>query len=771
MKKKALISSLLTIALCFSLIAGSTFALFTSESKVNVAVTSGKVDVVAVLKEDSLKAYSGQWNDTLEAYESIEVSADNAKIKTFTNGGTVSANDDSNVLTINKITPMDKVAFVIAITNNSDVTIQYQTVISALNTVTAENGTALLDGLSIKIDGVDTVKVGNNAVTEWSSEFKEGETKEINVEIELPESAGNNYQNLAAEISYAVNAVQANAHVENPSLDSGDTYIYTVADFKEFAASVNAGNSYKGKTVKLMANINLNNEPWAPIGNSTNKFQGTFDGGNFTVYNLKVGEAGQSNVGLFGYTTDGTVKNLNIHNANVVGRLNVGVVAGTPYTTAYENIKITGKVTVEGMSYVGGVLGKNAYANVTNVTVNVSEDSYVKAISTENGTAYRTYVGGVIGFNGEGGHTFKDIASNINVIGDVCDIGGVFGIAHYGNKFENITCTGNVTGTFFDPEYPNDADEIGGIAGVWHNASNYSVSFTNCKFTGKLNAADKSVNVSDNAIVGRPYSSSGNGTLIIDGIEHVATLSALQAKIDAATGEVIIGLADDIAGNLTVKQKEDVKITINGNGKNFAGVITIDGQSKTYLTAALTIKNLNFVAETISADACIRLGDGTNATRYTCNVNVEGCTFDVPEAVGIKSYTGGDKNLTVIGCTATARAHSLMQAKGIDGILIEECDINSIRGANFNNSTNVTVKNSDFDVKKYAVRFGESSGGTGAAETYLITNCTLKSNCEEDDAVIVLRGTADYSTLTIENTTITGTKEIENTAIGATVLR
>ena len=47
MKKKILLSSILTIVLCISLITGSTFALFTSESKVNVAVSSGKVEMVA----------------------------------------------------------------------------------------------------------------------------------------------------------------------------------------------------------------------------------------------------------------------------------------------------------------------------------------------------------------------------------------------------------------------------------------------------------------------------------------------------------------------------------------------------------------------------------------------------------------------------------------------------------------------------------------------------------------------------------------------------
>lgn len=51
MKKKLIFGSALGIIMCSSLIAGATMALFTSESKVNIAVTSGKVDVSAEAKE------------------------------------------------------------------------------------------------------------------------------------------------------------------------------------------------------------------------------------------------------------------------------------------------------------------------------------------------------------------------------------------------------------------------------------------------------------------------------------------------------------------------------------------------------------------------------------------------------------------------------------------------------------------------------------------------------------------------------------------------
>ena len=250
---------------------------------------------------------------------------------------------------------------------------------------------------------------------------------------------------------------------------------------------------------------------------------------------------------------------------------------------------------------------------------------------------------------------------------------------------------------------------------------------------------------------------------------YAYTADGLQTLLNNATDGTTIHVAADITGDVTATQKAGVKVTIEGHGHNYAGVITVDGKSATYTTAGLTIKELNFNADSISADACIRLGKDDNS-RYTCNVTVDSCTFDVPGAVGVKSYTGGDKNLKITNCTATANAHSLVQAKGIDGILVEKCTVNSKNGMNFNNSTNVTVDQCTTDVKGYAVRYGESSGGVGAAEKYYIKNSSLKSAGDEGDAVIILRGTADYATLTITETTIDGTPAIVNNAKNARVI-
>lgn len=388
--------------------------------------------------------------------------------------------------------------------------------------------------------------------------------------------------------------------------DEGTWYeISSKEGLEYFAKTVNGDSeadlvaeNYSGMTVKLMADIDLNNEEWMPIGNSTNNFKGIFDGNEHKISNLNIDMADKSNVGLFGMTTNGEIKNLTIENATITGRLNVGVVAGTPYTSKYTNIAVTGHVEVNGMSYVGGVGGKNAYANWTDITVNVDETSYVNADSVENGTAYRTYVGGVIGFMGEGGHEVKNVTSNIDVIGSTCDVGGIAGIAHYGNKFTNCSSSGDVKIT--NPGDPEAAFEIGGIAGVWNNGG-ADVVFTDCSYTGTLTSPDVT-SYPYGGLVGKAYSTSGSGKLIIDGAEMIIDGFGINEEestylVSNAAGMTMLkeyfGTAG--SGDQTLVIQSDINMTdvewtpITVQGYQGADIMTVEGNGAkiTGLTAPL----------------------------------------------------------------------------------------------------------------------------------------------------------------------------------------
>ena len=378
--------------------------------------------------------------------------------------------------------------------------------------------------------------------------------------------------NMAAVVGRAGENVTVSGNtdtgVTENEANKGVTAIYTVDELVAFAAKVNGGNNFAGKTVILGADIDLSNREWTPIGTDATPFNGTFDGNGKTISNLKI-TSGKSNVGLFGRTNDGEIKNLTVENALVTGRLNVGVVAGTPYTSKFTNITVAGHVEVNGFAYVGGVGGKNAYADWTNIAVKVDETSYVKANSVENGTAYRTYVGGVVGFMGEGGHTFENVTSNIDVIGSTCDVGGITGIAHYDNSFINCVSTGDVTIT--DAAEAAEAEEIGGIAGVWHNETGHTVTFKDCEFTGTLtsNFTD-GVDLSNNTITGKAYNATGKGTLVIinyydhdgatyvkDGVTGEDTLYVVPADYAESTFTVADGT--EAIGNFAFASNSNVK--------------------------------------------------------------------------------------------------------------------------------------------------------------------------------------------------------------------
>ena len=367
-----------------------------------------------------------------------------------------------------------------------------------------------------------------------------------NLKINLPNSTvtlnGESYTTVTATTADNTLIIPEGVKVENLTVNRGNVEIYgdlavkvakgsgykgtiiyfisTVEQLRALATEVNGGTTFSGMQIKLSNDIDLKSEEWTPIGRKDKAFQGTFDGCGYTISNLKI-ERGVNNsssnadMGLFGFTSDGKVMNFTLYNAFVKAGIDVGAIAGTPYTSSYSNITLAGDVKVEGYSYVGGMFGKNVYKGMENLTVRVNEGSYVKAESE----TYRTYVGGVIGFMGEGNIIISNVESNINVTGSTCDVGGITGIAHYGNTFENCICTGNVT--LVNANDAGDQLEIGGIAGVWMNSSAGKVTLRKCNFTGTLksalNGVDKSEEVAGNRLTGRKYYPNSNeGELIIE---------------------------------------------------------------------------------------------------------------------------------------------------------------------------------------------------------------------------------------------------------------
>ncbi len=224
MKKaaKVILSSAVSMAVCASLIAGSTFALFTSESKTNIAITSGKVAVASTAS--ITRAYSNDWNEAESKY--VETEAGNADgLYTFTNTGT--AKYEGGMLTLNKITPGDCVDFTITSTNSSTIAIKYRTVVTFVSGgETKEDGTvndtgkdtSLFHALNITVDDMKNISSEySTAVSDWSDKVEAGgPIKDIKVSIQFPTESkdDNKLQNKSCKIAIGVYAVQYNGNDE-----------------------------------------------------------------------------------------------------------------------------------------------------------------------------------------------------------------------------------------------------------------------------------------------------------------------------------------------------------------------------------------------------------------------------------------------------------------------------------------------------------------------------------------------------------------------------
>lgn len=208
-KRNVVVSAVMAIVVCISLIAGATFALFTSESTVNIAVTSGKVSVVASMAVTDV--YSPTAIDMSGAVTDPTNAADVATA-TFANGGTAIVTGGGNSLTLANMTPGDKASYTISIQNNGNVETLYRygySVVASGEGHTTEEAYKLYQGLIFQFGSVTTA----NIATYRSAWATLGSSATISGSIQMPTTAGNQLSALSATIVFTVEAVQGNADV------------------------------------------------------------------------------------------------------------------------------------------------------------------------------------------------------------------------------------------------------------------------------------------------------------------------------------------------------------------------------------------------------------------------------------------------------------------------------------------------------------------------------------------------------------------------------
>ncbi len=250
--------------------------------------------------------------------------------------------------------------------------------------------------------------------------------------------------------------------------------IGTAGELLWFANQVNGGSTTANAV--LTADIDLSGiSNWTPIGNSDNKYAGTFDGKSYTIKNMSITEQG-TNSGLFGYTSGATIKNIKI-----TGNINLTT---TSYTEAY-----------------GSIVGGASNTNITNCHSSVN----VTINTTMTSGNCLGHIGGIVGQVIDPVGTVSNCSYSGTIELNDRPVNVAAGIAAYCSynaspTIKNCSFTGAINST------NTEAMILGGILGYINSTS--SVNLYNCLSAGTIT---KSGNTSTNGmIIGQIKNGYGN---------------------------------------------------------------------------------------------------------------------------------------------------------------------------------------------------------------------------------------------------------------------
>jgi hypothetical protein len=218
---------------------------------------------------------------------------------------------------------------------------------------------------------------------------------------------------------------------------AGDPYqISSPADIDELMHSTNKVSDWASYFI-LTQNINCGSETWDhngstqadPIGNSSIKFTGNFNGHGYTISNISYNLSSTDYIGFFGYLdVDGVVSNLNLIGIDANGKNYVGCLCGYNRYGTISQCSTNGDA--DGQNYIGGFCG-NSGGFIRQCTANA------------NASGYGNYLAGFCGTI-EGG-TVSECSAIGNLTGTSNSVGGFCGYME-GGTVSKCTTIGSVSG-------------------------------------------------------------------------------------------------------------------------------------------------------------------------------------------------------------------------------------------------------------------------------------------------------------------------------------
>lgn len=184
---------------------------------------------------------------------------------------------------------------------------------------------------------------------------------------------------------------------------------------------------------------------WHPIGTNEDRFIGTYDGGHFKIANLFINRPKQNHVGLFGFISGATIKNLVIEDAIITGERLIGTLAGKAVDSCHiEYVRVVNTELHLIERFCGGLIG-----NIHDVSLYRCSSSGVANRGDLNDW---NFIGGLIGTStsdpNQCGSVLNECYSTVDINSENHNsYGGLVAAAWYDTRIENCYARGDVIGT------------------------------------------------------------------------------------------------------------------------------------------------------------------------------------------------------------------------------------------------------------------------------------------------------------------------------------
>ncbi len=421
--KRALLSSVVAMLVCFTMLLSTTFAWFTDTAvSANNVITAGNLDVEFYWSTDAANWSKVEENTNVFSSEKWEPGHTEVVYLQVKNAGSLALKYQFGINVISETAGVNAAGDNFKLSNY----IQFGVI---------ETETAYADRDAARV-AVTDAKIISTGYTKAANLVKTGDTDTVALVVFMPETVGNeaNHNGTEPQIKLGLNVLATQFTYEKDSFD--DQYdanaafstwdgttpaempetllvdttnkLISINDAEAFAyldTLVNDPNFYTNYgskwqySIELNADIDLANKAWTPI--TLSNFV-SFDGNGHTIKNLYVDTAAE-NGGLFASINCndiGTtyVKDFTISNAFVRSAKRAGTVAGSSPQGVISNVTVE-NATVIGTKYVGGIFG-GGNGSVINSTV---KDSFV--IIPEGG---EKEAGGLIGYLANDGKPSSD---------------------------------------------------------------------------------------------------------------------------------------------------------------------------------------------------------------------------------------------------------------------------------------------------------------------------------------------------------------------------